>query len=382
MKSKKARLIFDANPLASTHKTGVGMYTKRLIEAIAANNQENIELVGYYYNFLGRKKPDLPQGASISYRQIRLYPGQLANALRRIGISIPVEILVKKRGDIALYPNFIAQPSLFGAKSFAVLHDLSYIEHPEYASDKNRKDLERFVPKTIQRCAGLITVSEVSKQVICKTYSYPPEKILVTPIAPEKKLDVSDKLVSQTKEKFGITKPYILFLGTLEPRKNLISLLEAYEQNTALHGKYQLVLAGGMDWKFEEIKQKMESLQASGLNIVHCGYVSMQERAALYADAKIFVLPSHEEGFGMMLLEAMQYNTPVAASNISVFHEVAGDAAAYFDQNNPEDIAKVLLKVLSSEALRKELLRKSRKILTSYKWDDVAKSLYKFMNEL
>lgn len=373
------KIIFDANPLASANKTGVGMYTKRLIEALASSDQKNVELVGYYYNFLGRKKPDLPRGHNISYKQVRLYPGQVANALRRIGISIPVEILAKTRGNVALYPNFIAQPSLFGTKSFAVLHDLSYIEHPEYASDKNRKDLERFVPKTIQRCAGLITVSEVSKQVICKTYNYPPEKVLVTPIAPEEKLTVTDQLVNETKKKFGITKPFILFLGTLEPRKNLISLLEAFEQSTDLNSKYQLVLAGGMDWKFEAIKQKMESLQAKGLDIVHCGYVSMDERAALYTGAKIFVLPSHEEGFGMMLLEAMQYNAPVAASNIEVFHEVAGDAAEYFDQNNPASIAEVLLNVLGSDKKIEQLQKAGQKNLSRYDWNVVATKLFNFI---
>lgn len=373
------KIVFDANPLAATNKTGVGMYTKRLIEALAASDPQNIELVGYYFNFLGRKKPELPEGPNITYKQVRLYPGQLANALRRLGVSIPVEFLSKTLSDVALYPNFIAQPSLFKTKSYAVLHDLSYIAHPEYASDKNRKDLERFVPKTIKQCAGLLTVSEVSKQVICETYDYPADKILVTPIAPEQKLEVSDSFMQETKQKFGITKPYVLFLGTLEPRKNLVSLLTAYEQNTELNSKFQLVLAGGTDWKFEEITQKMESMRAAGLGVVHCGYVSMQERAALYAGAEVFVLPSHEEGFGMMILESMQYNTPVAVSNIPVFHEVSKDAALFFDQNNPADIAKSILTIVNSDSVKEELNTKARAVLATYDWTEVARSVLKFI---
>lgn len=374
----KTKILFDASPLANGNKTGVGMYTQRLISALAASNTEDLELIGYYYNFLGRKKPDLPAAPNITYKPIKFYPGQLVNLLRRFGVNVPVEVLAKARGNVALYPNFIAQPSLFKIPSYAVLHDLSYITHPEFASDKNRKDLERFVPKTVKRCKGIITVSEVSKSLIAQTYGFPPKNILVTPIPPEKMLELSASKSKELAQKLGITKPYILYLGTLEPRKNLISLLEAYETSKVLQDHYQLVLAGGTDWKFEEILQKIKTMQAKGLQVLHCGYVSLDERAALYQEASVFVLPSHEEGFGMPILEAMQYSTPVAVSNIPVFHEVAGSAAVYFDQNKPADIADKLQTLLADKKLQSNLLSNASGILKRTDWQKVAKSVLDF----
>lgn len=372
------KILFDASPIANGNKTGVGMYTQRLILALAAKDK-NIELVGYYYNFLGRKKPDLPTAPNIAYKPIKFYPGQLVNLLRRFGVNIPVEILAKTRGSTALYPNFIAQPSLYKIPSYTVLHDLSFITHPSFASDKNRKDLERFVPNALKTCSGILTVSEVSKQTIMQTYGYPAENILVTPIAPEHKLEIAKAKGSRLTKKLGIKKPYILFLGTLEPRKNLISLLKAYEVTPELHSNYELVLAGGMDWKFEEVKQKIDAMRAAGLGVIHCGYVSMDERAALYQDAEVFVLPSHEEGFGMPILEAMQYETPVAVSDIPVFHEVAGNAALYFDQTDANDIAEKLVLILTDKKLQAKLLHESKLALKKYSWPKVAESVLDFI---
>ncbi len=380
MKDKKLKIVFDANPIVNPKKTGVGMYTQRLISALA-ENAADYEFTGYYFDFLDRKKiPDLGN-PTIKRAAVNLYPGAVFNLLRRFRIEIPVEMLAKTKPDIALYSNFLSVPSLTHAKSFAVLHDLSYIDHPEYTSDKNRKDLERFVPKTIQRCAGIITVSEFSKQVIAKEYSYPLDKILVTPIPPEPIIEVTQSEKTQVLNKFEIRGDYLLFLGTLEPRKNLITLLEAYEQSSELQSKCSLVLAGGMDWKFEAIAEKIEKLKQDGLRIIQCGYVSDQERAALYAGAAVFVSPAHYEGFGMPILEAMQYGVPVAISDIPVFHEVAGDAAVYFDQNNSLDISSKLLEVLTNMTLRKQLKESSIKKLKTYDWNVIARSVIEFISK-
>lgn len=376
----KQRIIFDANPLATGKKTGVGMYTQRLIIALAESYPDT-EFIGYYFNFLGRKKLELPKAENITYKPIVLYPGRVLYLLRRFGINLPVEFLAKTNADIALYPNFLSQPSLTKIKSFAVLHDLSFIDHPEYASDRNRKDLERFIPKTIERCSGIVTVSEVSKQTIADTYNYPADKILVTPIPPEKKHEVSDKKATEIISKFGVKKPYILYLGTLEPRKNLMKLLEAYEQNDKLNSTYELVLAGGTDWKFEQILAKINAMQAFGLRVTHCGYVTNDERAALYQNASVYVLPSHYEGFGMMILEAMQYGVPVAGSDLPVFHEIAKDAMLYFDKDSAQDISKTLLNVLNNKQVREQLNAKADGVLDSYDWAKVAKSLMNFISK-
>jgi alpha-1,3-rhamnosyl/mannosyltransferase len=135
----------------------------------------------------------------------------------------------------------------------------------------------------------------------------------------------------------------------MEPRKNIVSLLDAYTllSEEARH-TYSLVLAGKIDWKYQETKAKLESLQASGYDIHYLGYVDDEQQAALYQGASLFVLPSHYEGFGMQILETLSYGVPCAVSDIPVFHEVGGDAVTYFDQNDPTKIASAIDKSLSS----------------------------------
>lgn len=374
-------IIFDANPFATNKKTGVGHYSEQLLKSLAENYQSDIKIVAYYYNFLGRKKYSLPECQNVTYRQIRLVPIQLVNLLRRIYIEVPVELLAKCRGDVAIFPNFLAQPSIFKTPKYIVLHDLSYIDHPEYVSDKNRRDLLRFVPKSIKRSRKIVTVSEVSKSTIANFYNISPNNILVTPIPPEEKVNLTNDEVSMVLNEFEIKKPYLLYLGTLEPRKNIINLIEAYCNNKMLYENYSLVLAGKMDWKYEEIAQSISKKQEEGYSIIYCGYVSDTQRAALYSGASVFVFPSLYEGFGMMILESMQYKVPVAISDIPVFHEVAKNSAAYFDPADPENIGSVLAEVLQNNSLSDKLIKSYETTLRMYSWKNNADKIISEIRE-
>jgi alpha-1,3-rhamnosyl/mannosyltransferase len=348
-KSKKLRILFDANPLI-TQRTGVGHYTARLVENLAAEGKDDIELIGYYYNFFGRKKTPLsPVSNNLRYRPILCIPGPLVNLLRRFGIEIPVELLTLTRADFVLYPNFLSHPSLFKTPSAPVIHDIAYLDFPQFGSDKAVRDLTRFVPKTLKRAKFVITVSEFSKKRITETYHLPENKVITTFIPPQPPLLLQPERRIELLEAQNITKPYIFFIGTMEPRKNIVSLLDAYTllSEEARH-TYSLVLAGKIDWKYQETKAKLESLQASGYDIHYLGYVDDEQQAALYQGASLFVLPSHYEGFGMQILETLSYGVPCAVSDIPVFHEVGGDAVTYFDQNDPTKIASAIDKSLSS----------------------------------
>jgi glycosyltransferase involved in cell wall biosynthesis len=361
-------ILFDANPIATDKKTGVGHYTAQLLKSLAEHDQDDIQIVAYYYNFLGRKKYSLPNNSNITYKQIRFIPVQLVNLLRRLYIEIPLELLTKKRGDIAIFPNFIAQPSLFKTPKYIVLHDLAYLEHPEYVSDKNRRDLLRFVPKSIKRSKKIITVSEVSKNTIATYYAIAPIDIIVTPIPPEKRLELTTEEVAVVLSDYAIERPYLLYIGTLEPRKNIIGLVEAFANTEALSNKYTLVFAGKMDWKYEEIASTIKQKQEEGFSIIYCGYVSDVQKAALYSKASVFVLPSFYEGFGMMILESMQYNVPLAISDIPVFHEVAKNSATYFNPNDPIEIGNVISAVLQNNSETTNITKTYSETLRTYSW--------------
>lgn len=345
-------VLFDANPLM-VQKTGVGHFTAGLIAAIAAADPD-LRLIGYYYNFLGRKQPPVAPSAqdypNLSYRPIYHAPGPAVNLLRRFNLELPVELLAGQRADFVLYPNFLGQPSLFGAPNATVVHDLMYHDHPEWGSAKNIRDLNRFMPRTVRRASFCVTMSQATTDRLRDVYGLPTEHILQTFIPPTAVKTVPDKHARDLVADLGIRKPYMLFVGTLEPRKNLVNLMRAYTLLPQdLRGRYGLVMAGKMDWKYHDTQAAYEQFKADGHNIHYVGYVDDNVRAALYQRARLMVLAAHYEGFGMQILESMQYGVPAAVSDIPVFHEVAGDdLVAFFNQDDPADIARVIAGCLQS----------------------------------
>ncbi len=372
-KPKRLRILFDANSLM-TSRTGVGHYTARLIGHMADQYQDDIELVGYYYNFLGRKaKPDTPRASNIRYRSILCIPGPLVNMMRRFGIEIPIEILTFFRADFILYPNFLSQPSIFKTPSAPIIHDVAYLEFPEYGSDKAVRDLTRFVPRSLKRSSFVVTVSGFSKRRIVDAYAIDPELVMTTFIPPQTPTYLTHERNEKLLQQKGITKPYLFFIGTMEPRKNITNLLEAYTLlPESTRSTYSLVLAGKIDWKYKETKSKLESLQAEGHDIHYLGYIDNELQSALYQSASLFVLPSHYEGFGMQIVEALSYGIPCAVSDIPVFHEVGGEVVTYFDHLSPPATAAAIDKALVSPH-DAEMLKTYVNSLPL--WPDVARSV-------
>jgi glycosyltransferase involved in cell wall biosynthesis len=373
MKKTKLHILFDANPLQG-NRTGIGHYTARLIQNIA-EQYPDIHLTGYYYNFLGRKLPPIsPAASNITYRPILLLPGPLVNILRRkLHVELPIELLTFTRADFVLYPNFLGHPSLFRSPSAPVIHDLTFRDHPTSGSDKNIRDLQKFVPKVIKRSSFIITVSEFSKHRIAEEYNIPEESIVTTFIPPTEVLRIDKKKQVQILQNKGIIKPYVFFLGTMEPRKNISALLEAYTYlPIKLRKAYSLVLAGKIDWKYQETLAKIQQLQADGSDIHYLGYVDDDMQASLYQGAALFVLPSLYEGFGMQIAEALSYGLACAVSDIPVFHEVGGSAVSYFDHRNPHDIAGVMERSLAANTSRAQL---QRHLSTYPTWADIVTRL-------
>jgi glycosyltransferase involved in cell wall biosynthesis len=165
-------------------------------------------------------------------------------------------------------------------------------------------------------------------------------------------------------------------LGTIEPRKNILSLIAAYEKLTPEERDlYQLVIAGRIGWNCDAEKKRLHEL-AGSKRILHVGYVSDKERAILFQTAEYFVHASHYEGFGMPLLEAMSYGTPCVVSDIPVFHEVAGSAATYFDHKSVDDIAAKLHPLLRNSAQREQLSKAAAARVDIFSWDTIARTMH------
>lgn len=371
------KVIFDATPLLDK-KTGIPYYTERLITSLAAQYPNDIELVGFYYNFLGRRDVSkLPTAPNLRYTKATIFPSKIIFQLRRWGIEFPIELMALEKADFVLYPNFLGNPSIFKTPSAPVVHDLTYIDLPQYVSAKLRNDLIKFVPKTIRRSKFVITVSEFGKQRIHDIYNVPLDRILVTPIPPDTPVIHDDSAKKAALHKLGIYKPFILTLGTVEPRKNVTRLIEAYKDlPETIRNTYALVIAGKIGWYSEADEAAIKAAAHEGYNVQHLGYVEENEREILYQAATLFVTASHYEGFGMPILEAMSYGTPCAVSDIPVFHEVAGNAANYFDQEKSGVISAHLESLLTNKQLLNKLGKEGKVRTESFNWEIVANSVY------
>lgn len=370
------KIIFDASPML-VNKTGVAYYTERLVTEMAKHHPD-VTFVGFYYNFLGRRDSShLPRAKNLSYTGASIIPSKVVFQLRRWGIEIPVEFLALQRADFILYPNILGYPSLFRTPSAPVVHDLTYLDLPEYVSAKLRSDLVRFVPKQIKRSTFVGTVSEFSKQRISTVYDIPKERIVVTPIPPLPAKAYGQNAVQKKLHKLGVFKPFILFVGTVEPRKNIPNLIDAYAKlPESLRKKYALVLGGGIGWNCDIEIRKLQEAKEQGLDVLHLGYIDDEAKDILYQEADLFVTASHYEGFGMPTLEAMAYGTPCAISDIPIFHEVAGDTAIYFNQDNADDISRTLQELLQDEKKRLALGEQGRARAATYSWTTVANTMY------
>lgn len=368
MSNKKLSVLFDANPIVDSKKSGVGYYSEQLMNVLA-NEYPDINFIGHYFNFLGKnKKPSLVISKNIKYKESRLLHPKILSLCRKLGFQLPIEVLFKQSGDVALFTNFVCLPSLTNIKKITFIHDLCYFERPEFVSDKNRLFLEKFVNKSIKISDSIITISEASKLAIIKNYGLNEQIIHVTPIPPPEIKET--ELV--TNKNLGVSKSFILFLGTLEPRKNFINLVKAYELlPNQIKSEYQLVLAGGYGWKIENELEYIKKL--NNKNIIITGYTSDNQKKWLYKNASVFVLPSHYEGFGMPILEAMSYGVPTLVSDIPVFNEVSDKASIYFDKDKPEDISKKLNNIITDKDLQKDLSKKGHERLKKYSWENNAK---------
>ncbi len=362
----KRRILFEATPMVDTKKTGIGYYVDYLIRSLADTNE--LELEGYYFDFLGRNHKQAPAIPHTKFHKISLIPGKLLSVTRRFKWQPPLELFSRSPSDVTLFTNYVSLPTLRNTKVALIVYDLSYLDHPEFTQEKNLAFLNTFCSDSIQKADLIITISEFTKHRIIDRFPNITADIIVTPIPPVPlEEDVHDDSILT---RHGIEPhQYILYLGTIEPRKNIEKLVEGYSLlPDDVRDAHPLVLAGGKGWKDESIRATIETYRARGTRIITTGYITDEEKYSLYHNASCYALPSHYEGFGMPILEAMQHNVPVAVSDIPVFHEVAGNAAAYFDKDDVDSISHTLGRILTDTSYRNSLIAAQQAELDKFSW--------------
>lgn len=358
------KIRVEVSSLASKSISGVANYTKMLVESLDAH--ENIETHASYFNFLDRQ----PEPELLLKRPLEkngLMPLRVYAKLQSYGVALPFDVNLPKV-DLTIFPNFATWPTIKSGLRATVIHDLTYIYFPDTVESKNLAHLRRVVPRSIKKADFIITISEAVKSELVKEFSLAPEKCVITTIPPDNKY--YQKNDNEIHKKYGIpTKKFIYFIGNLEPRKDLPTLIEAYRKLPAIIKKeYSLIMAGGNGWKTEKSHKYLTSAQEAGENVIHVGFVDNEDAAAFYQKATIFVMPSIYEGFGMPVLESMASNCPVIASDIPVLREVGGDAALFAETGNSDSFSKEIQRLLKNPVLQQELIRKGTKRLTNFSW--------------
>jgi len=278
-------------------------------------------------------------------------------------------------GDVQLFhATEHLLPKLTRARSVFTLHDTAYLLFPEYHLPRNRIYLRAMMPRFLERADRVIAVSENTRRDALRLYPLDPGKIEVIPEGVDARFrpDLDDTIVSAVRRRYDLPERFILCISTIEPRKNLTTLLEAYATLRHHHPDVRLVIVGGRGWLFERFFERLRSLGLEG-EVVLTGYVPDEDVPALLNAAEVFAFPSEFEGFGLPPLEAMACGVPVVCSNAASLPEVVGEAGVLLP---PRDVAawvEALGRLLDDAQLREDLRARGLERASRFTWDAAAR---------
>jgi glycosyltransferase involved in cell wall biosynthesis len=363
---------------AVQQKAGIGRYTRGLVEGLARFDQDN----RYKLFSAGKDQQFRFWPRNFSLKELPLTERQLIALWQRMRLPLPVE-LVTGLVDVYHSPDFVLPPVL-AARTVLTVHDLSFMRHPECSSEALLDYLMEAVPRSVEQADLIVADSKSTRDDLVELLEVPEEKILVlypgleSHFAPVR----NEHLLRRLLDRYDVRYPYILAVGTLQPRKNFVRLIEAYN---ILVRRYQiphkLVIVGSKGWLYDEIEETIHALRLDGrVNLT--GFVKDQDLPYLYSAAEVFAFPSLYEGFGIPVLEAMGCGTPVVTSSVSSMPEVAGDAALLVSPHDVEALASALWRLLDDVYLQNELCLRGFERVRQFTWRETAKRLVRAYRRL
>lgn len=284
--------------------------------------------------------------------------------------------LEKEKPDLFLSPDGILCLGWKG-KQFEVIHDINFLHKPKDLKFSNRKYYNFFFPKFAERAARIATVSAYSKQDICTSYRVAEEKVDVVYCGVNSFYHPVDaRIMAATQTKYAGGYSYFVFIGTLSPRKNVLGLMKAFELYKKQSGlTTRLLIVGGSMYKTNELHDFQQQMQF-GKDIVFTGRLGDEDLNSVLASALCLVFVPFFEGFGIPVIEAMQCDVPVIASNVTSVPEIAGNAAILVDPFNTEEIKDAMIRVAEDESLRSSLILKGRIRKEQFSWEKTADLLW------
>lgn len=372
------KIAFDGQLLLDGNKTGIAWNAHHLILELAKypENECVIQCFSLCCTKEQLRRLQIYQAAGCSVECNRKFKS-IWYKLIWVVVPFPYRFFFRKEPDITQFFNFAVPPGAKG-KKIVFIHDMAYKSCPHTVDRKTRLWLELSIKKSCRNADHIITVSEFSKSEMIRYLQVPEDKVTVIPNAVDHTIyhpGYKKSQIQKVLDKYGIQNDYLLYLGTIEPRKNLERLIGAYyrifRERKALP---QLVLAGKKGWLCEGIYKKVQKLHLEN-KVLFTGYIDPEDSPALMCGAKAFIFPSLYEGFGMPPLEAMACGTPVIVSKTTALAEVAGSAGITVDPEKEEDICRAVKKLLDDQEYRERLGKHALEQAKKYTWANAAKML-------
>jgi glycosyltransferase involved in cell wall biosynthesis len=362
--------------------TGIGKYTEKLIE-----NLQKLDRKNEYHIILRKNNWHLFKPEADNFRKV------LADARwysLKEQVLLPA-VLTRLKPDLVHFPHFNI-PLLYPGRFVVTIHDVTISEFKSTSSSKLSPPIyflkhaayKATISQAVKRAKKIFVPSNFTRKKICKAFGLPAEKVIATyEAADEIFVQGKDKKVSPGRKKellakYGIKEPFIIYVGSAAPHKNVRIILEALG---FLEKKINFVHAVAIDTFVERLKRQAKELGVDS-EYIAAGYVFNEDLVELLKLAECFVFPSLSEGFGLPGLEAMAVGCPVVCSSIPVFKEVYGEAAMYFDPRDPKDISNKLKRLLGKPPLRGDLIKKGFEQVGKYSWEKLAKETLKVYNQL
>ena len=360
------KIAIDAH-MVGHRATGNETYTVNLTNALAQMSHPDHE----YTVYVDRR--ELLDSPCLFDGRVKMRRLQMHSPFIRIPFLLPAEVWYR-RIDV-VHMQYILSPILPHCASVLTVHDISFEHFPDFFSRGDLLRTKLLVPISARRADVVVTVSEYTKKDLVNSYGIDPDKIVVTPEAANSSFRplAEGAGPNEVRHRYGIAGPFILFVGNIQPRKNLRRLIDAYgalvrDQRIP----HRLVIVGN---KARLHSHVFQAVRDSGLEerVIFTGYVPNEDLCALYNAAETFVFPSIFEGFGLPIIESMSCGTPVIASNTSSMPEVGGDAVIYVDPYDTGELAAAMHAVLGDCGLRARLSAAGLARAKRFSWENTAR---------
>lgn len=343
----------DGNEANVSERVGVSVYTLNLLNYFKKKSNKDLQ----FKIFLKKNPQDLPEESN--YFKYEVVHGRFLWSQ----IFLPLRLYQKKDIDIFFSPAHYL-PRFCPVPSIVTIHDLSYLYYPEDFLMKDLYQLKNWTEYSLKQAKKIISVSKTTKKDIIKSYGLPEDKIEVVYNGGIR----SHSEYPVWKDEETKKHPYILYVGTLQPRKNIATLINAFDRLKKVYPEFKLTIAGKKGWLYDKIFDQVTDMGLEA-DVYFSDFVTDNQLVYLYKNAFCFVLPSFYEGFGIPVLEAMSYDCPVIASYSSSLPEVGSDACLYFDPNNPLDLVEKITMLKNDSKLREELIKKGKKRIKDFSWE-------------